>query len=196
MSGITHRLCRSRRRRLCAGLAAFAPLRRGKYRFEEGAQVGGVAAESRLARQLDEQPVAGEQGAAAVAECGALGAVVAVHGARLGHAGEAFRRARAGAASAMHAAATVSHGGRAAGEARPGMRAAAGCGVRIAAGIAVPKGAWLTLHGVLATCFVFVSGPRGAMGGRRLGAEGSAWGWRGPGLVVGKYTYNYGARQG
>src|SRR5580658_7405104 len=57
-----------------------------------------------------------------------------------GKIGEALRRARAGAFAAVHAAAAVRHGGGAAGTAGcAGFRAAAGCEVGIATGVAAAQ---------------------------------------------------------
>ena len=84
----------------------------GKQRLAKWAQFGRIATETGVARQSDQQFAAREQGAATGTEGACLGTVVAVGGARRGQAGETFRCARSGAASPMHTAAAVGHGGR------------------------------------------------------------------------------------
>src|SRR5271169_862685 len=148
-----HALVGSRQDRLGVFRATLARLRLGEHRLEERAQLGRVAAEVGVARQHVQQVAAGPQCAASGVEGAQFGAVAAVPGARGGQAGEAFRRVRAGAAPAMHAATAVGHGGSAAGAAGSGARAATGRGIGVATLIAVAERAWLTLHGVLAPFF-------------------------------------------
>jgi hypothetical protein len=75
----------------CHRFAALARLRREEHRLEEQAQVGRVAAEGRVARQLDQQVGANHQGAAARMKGAGSGVVGAVFGSGGGQAGETFR---------------------------------------------------------------------------------------------------------